>query len=99
MARRVAEDAFRAMQSDEIFEFRRSPGPLLIVMDRKDDPVTPLLSQWTYQAMVHELMGISNNKVSLRGRPGVRKDLEEIVLSSTQDPFFARHRYESSQCR
>ena len=26
--------------------------PLLLILDRKDDPVTPLLLQWTYQAMV-----------------------------------------------
>lgn len=29
------------------------PRPQL-VLDRREDPVTPLLSQWTYQAMVHE---------------------------------------------
>lgn len=34
-------------------------------MRRKDDPVTPLLTQWTYRAMVHELIGISNNRVLL----------------------------------
>jgi vacuolar protein sorting-associated protein 45 len=38
--------------------------------------VTPLLSQWTYQAMVHELLGISNNRVSLAGTPGITKDLQ-----------------------
>jgi vacuolar protein sorting-associated protein 45 len=25
------------------------------VLDRSDDPLTPLLNQWTYQAMVNEL--------------------------------------------
>jgi hypothetical protein len=38
--------------------------------------VTPLLSQWTYQAMVHELLGINNNRVSLAGTPGITKDLQ-----------------------
>ena len=33
------------------------------VIDRNDDPITPLLNQWTYQAMIHELIGIRNNKV------------------------------------
>ncbi len=27
--------------------------------------------QWTYQAMIHELIGIRNNTVDLTGRPGV----------------------------
>ena len=39
----------------------------------------------TAQAMVHELLGISNNRVDLRGRPGVTKDMEQIVLSAEQD--------------
>ena len=26
--------------------------------------------QWTYQAMIHELIGIKNNTVDLSGRPG-----------------------------
>jgi hypothetical protein len=43
---------------------------------RREDPVTPLLSQWTYQAMVHELLGINNNRVSLAGTPGITKDLQ-----------------------
>ena len=30
------------------------PLPVQLVLDRREDPVTPLLSQWTYQAMVHE---------------------------------------------
>ena len=38
---------------------------VLLVLDRRDDPVTPLLNQWTYQAMVHELLGINNNRVDI----------------------------------
>lgn len=52
--------------------------PLLLILDRRDDPVTPLLSQWTYQAMVHELLGLNDNRVVLKGAPGVTKDLEEV---------------------
>jgi vacuolar protein sorting-associated protein 45 len=68
---------------------------LLLILDRMDDPVTPLLSQWTYQAMVHELLGLNNSRVILRGVvPNVTKDLEEVVLSSApgQDTFFTKHR-------
>jgi vacuolar protein sorting-associated protein 45 len=92
-SRRVAESILTAIEADDVFDFRRSDGPLLLILDRRDDPVTPLLTQWTYQAMVHELLGIHNNRVVLRGAPGIRKDLEEVVISSTQDQFFAKHRY------
>lgn len=44
----------------------------LLLVDRRDDPVTPLLSQWTFQAMVHELIGIDDNRVDLQDVPGVR---------------------------
>lgn len=66
--------------------------PLLLILDRKDDPVTPLLSQWTYQAMVHELLTIQDNKVKIEA-PGVPKDLQEVVLSSHSDEFFQKHMY------
>lgn len=49
---------------------------LCVCLDRRDDPVTPLLSQWTYQAMVHELLAIQNNRVSLANSPGVKKELQ-----------------------
>ena len=43
--------------------------------------------------MVHELLGLTNNRVILKGAPGITKDLEEVVLSATQDQFFAENRH------
>ena len=44
-------DLFQSLGSG-LFDFRRGDGTLLLlVVDRLDDPVTPLLAQWTYQAM------------------------------------------------
>ena len=101
-AKQLAADISTAIQSDDIFHFRRGSGQSrdynqtlhLLILDRKDDPVTPLLSQWTYQAMVHELLGLNNSRVILRGVPNVAKDLEEVVLSSApgHDTFFQTHR-------
>jgi vacuolar protein sorting-associated protein 45 len=45
--------------------------------------------QWTYQAMVHELLTITNNRVNLSEVPGISKDLKEVVLSAEQDEFYA----------
>lgn len=92
LAKRTALAILDQIESDDIFDFRRQDGPLLLILDRRDDPITPLLTQWTYQAMVHELLGLNNNRVVLRGAPGITKDLEEVVISATQDPFFAQHR-------
>lgn len=41
-------------QESGLFDFRRTEiSPLLLVVDRRDDPVTPLLNQWTYQVFYH----------------------------------------------
>jgi len=48
-----------------------------------------IIVQWTYQAMVHELLGITNNRISLTGVPGVSKDMQEVVLSAEHDEFYA----------
>ena len=94
LARRIASDVASVVETDEVFVFRREDGPMLLILDRRDDPITPLLTQWTYQAMVHELLGLHRNRVKLKGAPGVKsKDLDEVVLSSTQDAFFAKNRY------
>lgn len=60
------------------------PGCLLLIVDRRDDPVTPMLTNWTYQAMVHEMFNIRNNRVSVKDKDGKAEDL---VLSMA-DPFF-----------
>ncbi len=43
--------------------------------------------------MVHELLGIQNNRVSLEGVPGIGKDMREVVLSALQDDFYAKVRW------
>ena len=81
-------------QEEQLFDFRKTDTPpILLILDRRDDPVTPLLTQWTYQAMVHELIGIYNGKVDLSDVPDVRPELKEIVLSQDQDPFFKKNMY------
>ena len=47
--------------------------------------------QWTYQAMVHELLGIDRNKVNLSEVPGIPEDLKEVVINAEQDAFYAKN--------
>merc|ERR1711957_424282 len=89
LARSLAKDVHDAILSDQIHHFRGG-GPLLLVLDRMDDPVTPLLSQWTYQAMVHELIGIKDNRVDLKHVESLSEEMKEIVLSGIDDSFFRR---------
>eukprot|EP01112_Ceratiomyxa_fruticulosa_P003673 TRINITY_DN13992_c0_g1_i2.p1 TRINITY_DN13992_c0_g1~~TRINITY_DN13992_c0_g1_i2.p1 ORF type:complete len:554 (-),score=113.48 TRINITY_DN13992_c0_g1_i2:148-1809(-) len=87
---KLAQEVVRRISQDsDVFDFRKGDSqPVLLIMDRRDDPVTPLLHQWTYQAMVHELLGIQNNRVDLSRVPGIRDELKEVVLSGEQDPFY-----------
>ncbi|KZW00541.1 Sec1-like protein [Exidia glandulosa HHB12029] len=91
MARKLAIEVNHVINSETaLFDFRLSQvPPLLLIVDRRNDPVTPLLSQWTYQAMVHELIGIQNGRVDLSQAPDVRPELKEITLTPSTDPFFA----------
>ncbi|KAL0806254.1 hypothetical protein Bca101_098746 [Brassica carinata] len=98
-AKRIAHETAKLMYQHEsgLFDFRRTESsPLLLVIDKRDDPVTPLLNQWTYQAMVHELIGLEDNKVDVRAIGSLSKDQQvEVVLSSEQDAFFKANMYEN----
>lgn len=95
LARKLA-DTMRdtLIKESALFHFQRGEAvPLLLILDRRCDPFTPLLNQWTYQAMVHELLTIRNNRVSLVGVPGAPKDLSEVLLSAEQDEFYSENMY------
>lgn len=80
----------RIQSESTLFDFRASQStPLLLILDRRNDPVTPLLSQWTYQAMVHELLGIQNGRVDLSLVPEIRPELSVCLLLMPPNFFFA----------
>ncbi|CAK7207820.1 vacuolar protein sorting-associated protein 45 [Sporothrix eucalyptigena] len=107
LAKKLATEVrYRITQEEQqLFDFRAvDTPPILLILDRREDAVTPLLTQWTYQAMVHQLFGIRNGRVDLQSKaaagggagpsssaPG--PDLREIVLSQDQDPFFKKNMY------
>jgi vacuolar protein sorting-associated protein 45 len=65
---------------------KNSSNTVLLILDRREDPITPLLNQWTYQAMIHEILGIANNRVDLKSRiQTIPEDMEEVVLSTEDD--------------
>uniref|UniRef100_H2L7B4 Vacuolar protein sorting-associated protein 45 n=1 Tax=Oryzias latipes TaxID=8090 RepID=H2L7B4_ORYLA len=95
MSKRLAESVKQIITKEyELFDFRKTEvPPLLLILDRSDDAITPLLNQWTYQAMVHELLGLNNNRIDLSRVPGISKDLKEVVLSAENDEFYANNLY------
>ncbi|XP_047348718.1 vacuolar protein sorting-associated protein 45 [Vespa velutina] len=94
MAKKLAEKIREVLSKESSsFEFRQESNPVLLIVDRRDDPVTPLLNQWTYQAMVHELLTINNNRVNLSHVKDISKELKEVVLSAEHDEFYANNLY------
>lgn len=95
MAKKLATEVrYQMTQEDQLFDFRQTDTPpILLVLDRREDPLTPLLTQWTYQAMVHELLGIHNGRIDMREVPDLPTGMDEVTLSPDQDPFFKKNMY------
>ena len=89
--RALAVEVSARLASDDIHDSSLdADSPILIILDRKSDPVTPLLSQWTYQAMVHELLGLNNGRVLLPDVPD-----GEVTMSGRDDQFFNENKYQN----
>ncbi|KAM5452079.1 vacuolar protein sorting-associated protein 45 [Microsporum audouinii] len=97
MTKKLATEVrYQLTQEEQLFNFRKpDTPPILLILDRRDDPITPLLTQWTYQAMVHEILGITNGRVDLSEVPDIRPELREIVIAQDQDPFFKKNMYQN----
>ncbi|CAA91168.1 vacuolar sorting protein Vps45 [Schizosaccharomyces pombe] len=94
---KLAEEVSYTIQHEsQLFNFRKpDTAPILLLLDRKNDPITPLLTQWTYQAMVHELFGIDNGRVSFSNSTSDNEKSTEIVLNPTLDPFYKETRFDN----
>lgn len=90
--------------NQQLFDFKKNNSiandyiepdtpPLLLILDRKNDPITPLLIPWTFQSMVHELIGIKKNTVDMVNLTKVTDELKTVILSPEQDTFFRESMY------
>lgn len=91
----LAQELDSKVKKDAMFVEKMSRGgesgeTTILILDRREDPVTPLLNQWTYQAMIHELIGLKDNRVDLRHLSHLSEEMKEVVLSSDDDEFFQK---------
>ena len=85
---RLTDQLFKKLNSEAEFVekmSKNSTDTVLLIIDRKEDPITPLLNQWTYQAMIHEILEIKNNTVDMSNVKNLEADMKEVVLSSQDD--------------
>lgn len=74
--------------------------PLLLITDRNIDLSAPLLHSWTYQALLHDLLGMTSNRVTVQvadaagalpaGQPAKLKPKTYDLLSG-EDKFWKHH--------
>ncbi len=71
--------------------------PLLVILDRQTDLATPLHHTWTYQALAHDVLQYSLNRVNLveaagnAGETGARRKSRMCDLDS-KDQFWTNHK-------
>lgn len=69
---------------------------LLLIVDRRNDLITPIINKWTYYAMIHEQFNIVNNRISLVDVPTRQtKDPKEMIISMESDMFFEENYYKN----
>lgn len=93
VAQRLAEEVAQRMRSvHQGFPDLKNQNCVFVIVDRMDDPVTPLLTQWTYEAMIHEFIGFQRgNEVVVPGEGTVQDNTH--ILTPNGDGFYERNRY------
>jgi vacuolar protein sorting-associated protein 45 len=92
LVQRVAAELVNILKSDPGLYDYPARDAVLLLADRSDDPLTPLLTPWTYQAMLHEHIGLRSNTLKL---PADVQGAEEegYVFSEHDDAFFANNMF------
>ncbi|KAG6548880.1 hypothetical protein Mapa_009643 [Marchantia paleacea] len=60
----------------------------LIIVDRSIDPVAPIIHEWTYDAMCHDLLDMDGNKFMYEVTTGTGKVEKKEVLLEEHDPVW-----------
>ena len=63
----------------------------LIILDRRFDAITPLLLQWTYRAMLHEILTIQQGQIDLSSNPSIDPELQKVNLDPLHDEFYEKN--------
>ncbi|VVC43830.1 Hypothetical protein CINCED_3A017831 [Cinara cedri] len=97
MSKQLAEKVKEIFSKEEnLFNLKQGDiQPQLLILDRREDPVSPLLMPWSYQAMVHELLTINNNQVDLSHIEDIKPDLQKLLLCAEQDDLYKQNMYKN----
>eukprot|EP00457_Paulinella_chromatophora_P003913 gb/GEZN01003922.1/.p1 GENE.gb/GEZN01003922.1/~~gb/GEZN01003922.1/.p1 ORF type:complete len:659 (-),score=109.43 gb/GEZN01003922.1/:90-1805(-) len=66
---------------------------VVLILDRSMDPVAPLMHEYTYQAMVNDLLEVKGELVDLHPEKKTKGDEDTLVLSE-EDPLWMDFRHQ-----
>ncbi|KAK8997843.1 hypothetical protein V6N11_012380 [Hibiscus sabdariffa] len=64
----------------------------LLILDRSVDQIAPVIHEWTYDAMCHDLLEMEGNKYILPGKHGGPPEKKEVLLED-HDPVWLELRH------
>eukprot|EP00297_Palpitomonas_bilix_P003784 CAMPEP_0113893618 /NCGR_PEP_ID=MMETSP0780_2-20120614/16206_1 /TAXON_ID=652834 /ORGANISM="Palpitomonas bilix" /LENGTH=601 /DNA_ID=CAMNT_0000883955 /DNA_START=79 /DNA_END=1884 /DNA_ORIENTATION=- /assembly_acc=CAM_ASM_000599 len=72
-----------------------SNQPLLLIVDRSIDGLAPCLHEFTYQAMVYDLLNVDlkSDKYAYKTQDGKGQDLNRTVVLNEDDPIWPQMRH------
>lgn len=99
----LASDLTDILRNDpELFSYPPS-DTVVLLLDRRMDPLTPLITPWTYQAMLHEHFGVGHNVIQLPAELDASQEEREgnasssgerdIVVSCRDDALFSENMF------
>ena len=62
--------------------------PTLLIVDRSHDPMSPLLHEYTYQAMVHDLLNVQDDRYRYSYTGNNNQVITKEVLRNETDPLY-----------
>lgn len=65
----------------------------LLVLDRSFDPLSPLMHEYTYQAMVHDLLPVNENVIKYKSQTNRGAVLEKEALLNENDDLWVELRH------
>jgi len=67
--------------------------PLLVILDRNMDLITPIAHSSTYQALIDDLLTHSANRVEFKVESANKVQEKKYDLDADTDPFYSRHKF------
>ncbi|KAH6558406.1 hypothetical protein KP509_1Z065700 [Ceratopteris richardii] len=83
----------RLQKYKSIPDFPKEETCELLIVDRSIDPIAPIIHEWTYDAMCHDLLNMEGNKYVYEIRTSAGKVDRKEVLLEEHDPLWVELRH------